>query len=78
MIQYYEIPSVLTTVRKAVLDGVIQRVLDESGIAPRDVIFTDPQFENAHQVGATLGDPVVATHAGSSKVYVEVQEERDE
>lgn len=78
MIQYYEIPSVLTTVRKAVMDGVIQRVLDESGIAPRDTVFTDPQFENAHQIGATLGDPTVVSHAGSSKVYVQVQEERDD
>ena len=78
MIQYYEIPSIDVTVRKAVMDGIIQRVLNESGCNPRDVIFTDPQYENAHQVGSTLGDPVIATHAGSSKTYVEVQEERDE
>jgi len=78
VIQYYELPSVLTTVRKAVLDGVIARVLNESGLGTMEVIFTDPHYDNAHQVGATIGDQVAVSHSGSSKIYVEVQEERDE
>jgi len=38
VIQYYEIPSIDVTVRKAVMDGIIQRVLNESGCNPRDVM----------------------------------------
>lgn len=41
MQQYFEIPSLDATIRKPIIDGVIQRVLNESGIDTAAVVFLD-------------------------------------
>ncbi|EDI7383710.1 hypothetical protein CGA70_17420 [Salmonella enterica subsp. enterica serovar Mbandaka] len=77
MQQYFEIPSLDKTMRKAVVDGVVERVLNESGIERASVVFTD-SFNTAHQPGSTLGDETPVDYSAPNRVYVEVEEERDE
>lgn len=78
MYQYFEIPSLDTTVRKALLDGIITRILLESGIEPKEVVFTDPEFNTQYQAGATVGETDQIAFALPDRLYVEVEEERDE
>ena len=77
MQQYFEIPSLDATIRKPIIDGVIQRVLNESGIDTAAVVFLD-EFNSAHQPDSTLGDGTDVEYSSPEKVYVEVEEERDE
>ncbi|AWN08932.1 hypothetical protein MLDJOKPK_00103 [Salmonella phage SPAsTU] len=77
MQQYFEIPSLDKTMRKAVVDGVVERVLNESGIDRAAVVYMD-SFNTAHQPGSTLGDETPVDYAAPNRVYVEVEEERDE
>lgn len=77
MQQYFEIPSLDATIRKPIIDGVIQRVLNESGIDKAAVVFLD-EFNSAHQPDSTLGDGTEVEYTSPEKVYVEVEEERDE
>lgn len=77
MQQYFEVSSLDTTVRKAVVDGIVQRVLNESGIEEPDVVYLDA-FNTAHQPDSTLGEETNVEYASTQRVYVEVEEERDE
>ncbi|ANZ48091.1 hypothetical protein ASESINO_78 [Erwinia phage vB_EamM_Asesino] len=78
MQQYFELPSLDATIRKPIVDGVVQRVLNESGIDQASVIFEDEANDTAYQPGSTLGDEVPVDYASPERVYVEVEEERDE
>ncbi|ANZ50502.1 hypothetical protein STRATTON_77 [Erwinia phage vB_EamM_Stratton] len=78
MQQYFELPSLDATIRKPIVDGVVQRVLNESGIEQASVIFEDEINNTAYQPGSTLGDEVPVDYASPERVYVEVEEERDE
>lgn len=78
MQQYFELPSLDATIRKPIVDGVVQRVLNESGIDKASVIFEDEINNTAYQPGSTLGDEVQVDYASPERVYVEVEEERDE
>lgn len=77
MLNYFEIPSLDATMRKAMADGIIQRVLLESGIDPKKVIYTD-ELANAQQPGATVGDQSEILYASPDLFEVEIVEERDE
>lgn len=77
MLQYFEIPSLDATMRKSMADGIIARVLLESGIDPKKVIYTD-ELENAQQPGATIGDTTDILYASPDLIEVEIVEERDE
>lgn len=77
MQQYFELSSLDLTVRKAVLDGIIFRVLNESGIDSPDVVYLDT-FNTAHQPDSTLGEETNVEYESNERVYVEVEEERDE
>ncbi|ANZ49157.1 hypothetical protein PARSHIK_76 [Erwinia phage vB_EamM_Parshik] len=77
MQQYFEVPSLDVTIRKAVIDGIVYRLLNESGMDKSDAVFLD-SFNTAHQPGSTLGDATDVEYASTDRVYVEVDEERDE
>lgn len=77
MLQYFEIPSLDATMRKAMADGIIERVLLESGLDPKKVIYTD-DLENAQQPGATLGETQDILFSSPDIAEVEIVEERDE
>lgn len=77
MQQYYEVPSLDLTVRKSVIDGVVQRVLMESGIEKPDIVYVDA-FNTAHQPDSTLGEETGVEYAATERIYVEVSDERDE
>lgn len=78
MYRYFEIPSLDTTVRKSLLDGIITRLLMESGMDPKEVVFTDPEFNTQFQAGATVGEQDQIAYALPDRMYIEVEEERDE
>ena len=77
MQQYYEVPSLDLTVRKSVIDGVVERVLMESGIEKPDIVYVD-SFNTAHQPDSTLGEETNPEYASTERIYVEVSDERDE
>ncbi|QXO09498.1 hypothetical protein pEaSNUABM11_00074 [Erwinia phage pEa_SNUABM_11] len=78
MQQYFEIPSLDQTIRKAIVDGIVQRALNESGIAKAEIIYNDERFKTTHQVGSTEGEETTAAYAGTDRAYIGVVEERDE
>lgn len=77
MQQYFEIPSVDQTIRKSILDGIVYRVLAETGMTAEDVIFGE-SYNTAHQVGSTVGEETAVAYDAPERIYVEVEEERDE
>lgn len=77
MQQYYEVSSLDLTVRKSVIDGVVERVLMESGIEKPDIVYVD-SFNTAHQPDSTLGEETNPEYASTERIYVEVSDERDE
>lgn len=78
MQQNFQIPSVESTQQKAVVDGVLERVLQMTGIEREQIIFTDPHWNTAHQAGATLGEQTEVKYTGDNLITVSVEEERDE
>lgn len=78
MQQYFEIPSLDQTIRKAIVDGIVHRALNESGIAKAEIIYNDERFKTTHQVGSTEGEETTTAYAGTDRVYIGVVEERDE
>lgn len=77
MLQYFEIPSIDKTVRKAMLDGIVQRVLNESGMSLQDTVYTD-EYNTQLQPGSELGDERELSFGGSNKTFVEFNETRNE
>lgn len=77
MIQYFEIPSIDKTVRKALLDGIVQRVLAESGLAPQDITYTD-EFNTQLQPNSQQGDERELSFGGSNRTFVEFTETRND
>lgn len=77
MLQYFEIPSIDKTVRKAMLDGIVQRVLNESGVSLTDIVYTD-EYNTQLQPGSEVGEERELSFGGSSKTFVEFNETRNE
>lgn len=77
MQQYFEIPGLDITIRKAIIDGVVNRLMRESGIPESDIFYNDT-FNNFHQPGSTEGEESKVEYASQNRVLVDVNEERDE
>ncbi|MGL5397277.1 MAG: hypothetical protein ACRDBQ_18670 [Shewanella sp.] len=77
MQQYFEIPGLDVTIRKAIIDGVVYRLMRESGVSESDVYFNDT-FNNMRQPGSTEGDIIPVEYAAQNRILIDVNEERDE
>lgn len=78
MMQYFEVPSVDVSLRKAMLDGVVNKLLQESGVSDAEVVFTDDDNDTQAQPDSRVGHQHEISFGASNKVYVEFTETRND
>lgn len=78
MMQYFEVPSVDVSLRKAMLDGVVNKLLQESGVRDAEIVFTDDDNDTQAQPDSRVGHQHELTFGASNKVYVEFTETRND
>lgn len=76
MMQYFEVASVDVSLRKALFDGVVNKLLQESGVADAEVVFSDDDNDTQAQPGSRVGEQHELSFGASNKVYVEFTETR--
>lgn len=78
MIQYFEIPSVDVSLRKSILDGIVKRLLEESGASKADVVFIGDDDDTQAQTGSRIDGNQEQVYGAANKYYVEFTETRHE
>ena len=78
MMQYFEVASVDVSLRKALYDGVVNKLLQESGVTDAEVVFSDDDNDTQAQPGSRVGVQHETSFGSSNKVYVEFSETRND
>lgn len=78
MLQYIEIPSLDLTVRKAILDGVVNKLLQDSGVTEAEIIYDDEDMDTRHQPNSEVGVESGISFGATNYVAVQFEEERQD
>lgn len=78
MMQYFEVASVDVSLRKAMLDGVVNKLLQESGVSDAEVVFAGDDDDTQAQPESRVGHQQELTFGASNKVYVDFTETRND
>lgn len=78
MLQYFEVPSIDATVRKNMIDGIVERVLLDTGVKKSELLYLDDELNTSRQPGTQIGDVPNFSYGQGERTTVEVTEEPDE
>lgn len=78
MLQYFEIPSIDATVRKNIIDAIVEKVLINSGVKESELLYLDEDINTSRQPGTQLGEVSNFSYGQGERTLVEVTEEPDE
>ena len=78
MMQYFEVSSIDNSLRKAVLDGVVNKLLQESGVTSSEIVYSDDDNDTRAQAGSRIGTDRGVSYGVNGKTMVEFNEERND